>query len=92
MAPPVDAAEFDAHKEPTEIIVQFLCKNSDKGYSAQEIADVLGLAESDVSNCMVKLGFSDLVSKVTGRKLGARIQDATINGTIYYRCVTTSKK
>ena len=41
---PIDAAEFDAHKEVGSIITQFLCRNSDKGYSAREIAQATGIA------------------------------------------------
>jgi len=32
---PIDAAEFDAHKDLGTIITQFLCKNPDRGFSAE---------------------------------------------------------
>ncbi|MDQ3998810.1 MAG: hypothetical protein M3208_01155, partial [Thermoproteota archaeon] len=59
---PIDAAEFDAHKDVGTIITQFLCRNSDKGYSAKEIAQATGIAEANVNNAMLKLGLSDLAS------------------------------
>ena len=98
--PPIDAAEFDAHKNLSTIIIQFLCRNREKGFSAKEIAEALGLREEDVNNSMVKLGLTDLFSGLTGgmisRKRGSnsknkevliKIEDVTINEVIYYRCV-----
>ncbi|MCI0565016.1 MAG: hypothetical protein MN733_41655 [Nitrososphaera sp.] len=87
MSPPIDAAEFDAQKNLATIITQFLCRNKDKGYSAKEIANATGIDEGDVNNAMLKLGLSEIAGRVSGRKLGAKIEDVTINGTIYYRCV-----
>lgn len=87
MSPPIDAAEFDAHKDLVSIISQFLCRNRGNGYSSAEIASATGIAEADVVNAMLKQGLSDLVSKISGRKSKFRIEDVTINGTTYYRCV-----
>jgi hypothetical protein len=89
MSPPVDAAEFDAQKNISSIIAQFLCRNRDKGYSAKEIAAATGLAESDIVTAMLKLGLSDLLVAITGRSSPFKIEDATINGTTYYRCITS---
>jgi hypothetical protein len=99
MSPPVDAAEFDAHKDIGTIIVQFLCRNKDKGFSAKEIAAAVGIKEEEVNHTMVKLGLTDLFRSITAgialrrhdqsdkiRTL-VKIEDATINGLIYYRCV-----
>ena len=91
MTPPVDAAEFDAHKDPASIIVQFLCRNRDKGYSAKEIAQATGLGEGDVNSALVKMSFNDLMLAVTGRKNPVKIQDATISGVVYFRCVTINE-
>jgi len=97
--PPIDAAEFDAHKDLSEIIIQFLCRNKEKGFSAKEIGEAVGLKEEDVNNSMVKLGLTDLFSGLTGgmitrkrrtnsnKREMAKIEDVTINGVIYYRCV-----
>ncbi|MDW0140233.1 MAG: hypothetical protein QOK66_01625 [Nitrososphaeraceae archaeon] len=85
---PIDAAEFDAHKDVGTIITQFLCRNSDKGYSAREIAQVTGIAETNVNNAMLKLGLSDLASAIAGKRKKFRIEDVTINGLTYYRCVS----
>jgi DNA-binding transcriptional regulator GbsR (MarR family) len=85
---PIDAAEFDAHKDVGTIITQFLCRNSDKGYSAKEIAQATGIAESNVNNAMLKLGLSDLASAIAGKRKKLRIDDVTINGITYYRCVS----
>ena len=90
MSPPIDAAEFDAHKEVASIVRQFLCRNRDKGYSPAEIASAIGITESDVTNAMLKQGLSDIVSKISGRKNEFRIEDVIINGVTYYRC-TESK-
>ena len=92
MSPPVDAAEFDAQKQVSTIIVQFLCRNRDKGYSAKEIASATGLGEDAVTTAMLKLGLSDIVVTLTGRRNPFRVEDATINGTVYYRCVTIDEK
>jgi hypothetical protein len=83
---PIDAAEFDAHKDLSTIIVQYLCRNRDKGFSAKEIAYGTGISEADVNNAMLKMGFSDIASLITGKKKRARIEDVTINGTVYYKC------
>jgi len=85
---PIDAAEFDAYKDVGTIIAQFLCRNSDKGYSAREIAQATGVSEVNVNNSMLKLGLSDLASAIAGRKKKFRIEDVTINGITYYRCVS----
>jgi DNA-binding transcriptional regulator GbsR (MarR family) len=85
---PIDAAEFDAHKEVGTIVTQFLCRNSDKGYSAREIAQATGLSEVNVNNSMLKLGLSDLASAIAGKRKKFRIEDVTINGITYYRCVS----
>lgn len=97
--PPIDAAEFDAHKDLSAIIVQFLCRNREKGFSAKEIGEAVGLKEEDVNHAMVKLALTDLFSGLTGgmitrkgglnskNKVVVKIEDITINGIIYYRCV-----
>ena len=85
---PIDAAEFDAHKEVGTIVTQFLCRNSDKGYSAREIAQATGLSEANVNSSMLKLGLSDLVSSIAGKRKKFQIEDVTINGITYYRCVS----
>jgi len=97
--PPIDAAEFDAHKDLSEIIIQFLCRNKQKGFSAKEIGEAVGLKEDDVNNSLMKLGLSDLFGGLTGglisrkhesaskQKEVVKIEDVTINGVIYYRCV-----
>ena len=85
---PIDAAEFDAHKDVGTIVTQFLCRNSDKGYSAREIAQATGISETNVNNSMLKLGLSDLASAIAGKRKKFRIEDVTINGITYYRCVS----
>ena len=83
---PIEAAEFDAHKNLSTIIIQYLCRNRDKGFSAKEIAQATGISESDVNNAMLKMGFSDIVNSITGKKNLVKIEDVTINGIIYYKC------
>ena len=96
--PPIDAAEFDAHKDLSELIVQFLCRNKEKGFSAKEIGEAVGLKEDDVNNTLLRLSLSDLFVGLTGglisRKLKpsktkevVKIEDVIINGVIYYRCI-----
>ena len=96
--PPIDAAEFDAHKDLNEIIIQFLCRNMEKGFSAKEIGEAVGLKEDDVNNSLVRLSLSDLFGGLTGGLISrkhdttkgkglVKIEDVTINGVIYYRCV-----
>ena len=93
------SAEFDAHKNINTVIIQFLCHNKGKGFSAKEIADAIGIKEDEVNHAMVKLGLTELFSNITAgliskksdginKKLTmAKIEDITINGLIYYRCV-----
>ena len=97
--PPIDAAEFEAHKDMSAIIIQFLCRNKEKGFSAKEIGEALGLREEDVNHSMLKSGLTELFSGLTGgmisrryssnskNKVDIKIEDITINGVIYYRCV-----
>ena len=96
--PPIDAAEFDAHKDLSSIIVQFLCRNKDSGFSAKEIALAVGIREEDVNYSMLKLGMTDLVNDLTrgiiskkqksstGNRV-IKIEDVTVNGVTYYRCL-----
>ena len=85
--PPIDAAEFEAHKDLSTIINQFLCRNRGKGFSAKEIAQATAISEADVNNAMVKMSISDLVGAISGRKRKFKVEDVTVNGVIYYRCV-----
>lgn len=85
---PIDAAEFDAHKDLATIITQFLCRNREKGFSAKEIALATAISESDVNSTMLKMGLLDIAGVVSGRKKSFRIDDVTIGGTTYYRCVS----
>jgi hypothetical protein len=85
--PPIDAAEFEAHKDLSTIINQFLCRNRGKGFSAKEIAHATAISEADVNNAMVKMSISDLVGAISGRRRKFKIEDVTVNGVIYYRCV-----
>ena len=91
MSPPIDAAEFDAHKDLTSIIAQFLCRNKDKGFSAKEIAQATGIAEADVNSAMLKLSVKDIADNImlARKKRQFRIEDVTINGEIFYRCIAT---
>ena len=97
--PPIDAAEFDAHKDISTIIVQFLCRNKDKGFSAKEIAEAIGINEDKVNYTMLKLGLSDLFSTLTNdravlrkresskHRIRIKIEDVTVNGITFYRCI-----
>ena len=96
---PIDAAEFDAHKNINTVIIQFLCRNKGKGFSAKEIADAIGIKEEEVNHAMVKLSLTELFSNITAgiiskksdridKKLTmVKIEDITITGSIYYRCI-----
>lgn len=96
---PIDAAEFDAHKNINTVIIQFLCRNKGKGFSAKEIADAIGIKEEEVNHAMVKLSLTELFSNITAGIISkksdhtdkkhtmAKIEDITINGLIYYRCI-----
>ena len=88
MSPPIDAAEFEAHKDLATVITQFLCRHRDKGFSAKEIAQATAISEADVNNAMLKLGLSDIAGAISGKKRMFRVEDVTINGVIYYRCVS----
>jgi hypothetical protein len=101
--PPIDAAEFDAHKDMSTIIVEFLYRNKECGYSAKEIAQALGIREEDVNNIMIKLGLVDLINSITGgivarkQKVGKKdarikIEDTIVNGITYYRCRETERQ
>lgn len=101
--PPIDASEFEAHKDLNRIVVDFLCRNSDKAFSVKEIAEFTGIREEDINYLMLKLSFQDVISNLSGiivrrkaRSVGnlrsIRIEDATIDGTIYYRCVKLDAK
>ena len=96
--PPIDAAEFDAHKDLSIIISMFLRRNKERGFSAKEIAQAVGIREEDVNHAMVKLGLTDLINDLTGGIISKKcnshktqrlikIEDVTINGITYYRCV-----
>jgi len=100
--PPIDASEFEAHKDLNRIVVDFLCRNSDKAFSVKEIAEYTGIREEDINYLMLKLSFQDVISNLSGiivhRKasrvgnLRSIIEDVTIDGTIYYRCVKLDVK
>ena len=81
-----------------KIIVEFLCRNQSKGYSSKEISQALSLKEEDINYAMLKRGLSDflfeltsgLARKKTYSRVGrtrARIEDVTVRGVTYYRCI-----
>ena len=86
MTPPIDAAEFDAQKDLIAIITQFLCRNKDKGFSADEIAQSTGITLTDVTNALLRQSLSDVAKMLTGRRNRFTIEDVTVNGIVYYRC------
>jgi soluble P-type ATPase len=99
--PPIDASEFEAHKDLNRIVVDFLCRNCDKAFSVKEIAEFTGIREEDINYLMLKLSFQDVISNLSGiivhRKISntlrsIRIEDVTIDGTLYYRCVRLDPK
>ena len=85
--PPIDAAEFEAHKDLSTIINQFLCRIRGMVFSAKEIEQSTAISEADLINAMVKMSISDLVGAISGRKRKFKIEDVTVNGVMYYRCV-----
>ena len=101
--PPIDASEFEAHKDLNRIVVDFLCRNNDKAFSVKEIAEYTGIREEDINYLMLKLSFQEVISNISGviihrrgSKIGnlssIKIEDVTIDGTIYYRCVKLDAK
>ena len=99
---PIDAAEFDAHKNINTVIIQFLCHNKGKGFSAKEIANAIGIKEDEVNHAMVKLSLTELFGSISAGLISkrsdridkkfrmAKIEDITINGLIYYRCIESN--
>jgi hypothetical protein len=83
-----------------KIIIEFLCRNRDKGFSSTEISQALSLKEEDINYTMLKLGISDFLLELTkgltrrnnsnnkdiAGKTKFRIEDVTVNGITYYRC------
>jgi hypothetical protein len=101
--PPIDASEFEAHKDLNRIVVAFLCRNSDKAFSVKEIAESTGIKEEDINMLMLKLSFQDVINNLSGMIVhgkgsnignlrSVKIEDVTIDGTIYYRCVKSDTK
>jgi hypothetical protein len=81
-----------------KIIIEFLCRHQDKGFSSNEISQVLSLSEEDINYAMLKLGLSDFLVELaqgltrksnnsTLEKTKFRIEDVTVNGITYYRCL-----
>ena len=75
-----------------------MCRNQDKGFSSKEISQALSLKEEDINYTMLKLGISDFLIDITKGltrrnnndipgKTNFRIEDVTINGITYYRCL-----
>ena len=103
ISPPIDSAEFEAHKDLSSIVTDFLCRNRDKGFSAKEISLAVGISEDDVNHVMLKVGLVELLGDLTHgiisnkrntrrAELQFKIEDVTINHIIYYRCVEQIKK
>jgi hypothetical protein len=80
------------------IIIEFLCRHQDKGYSSKEISQALSLSEEDINYAMVKLGLSDFLLELTkgfahrssnsaSGKTRFKIADVTVQGITYYRCL-----
>ena len=86
-----------------KIIIEFLCRNQDKGFSSKEISQALSLKEEDINYTMLKLGISDFLIELTKGltrrnnndipgKTKYRIEDVTVNGITYYRCLKVGRK
>ena len=76
---PINAAEFDAHKNISTVIVQFLCHNKGKGFSAKEIADAIGIKEDKVNHAIVTLGLTELFSNITAGLISKKLIVSTKN-------------
>ena len=79
------------------IIIEFLCRNQNKGYSSKEISQALSLKEEEINYAMLKLGLSDFLFDLTAglisnrtnaktRRTRVRIEDVSFGGVTYYRC------
>ena len=79
------------------IIIEFLCRNQNKGYSSKEISQALSLKEEEINYAMLKLGLSDFLFDLTAglisnrtnaktRRARVRIEDVSVGGVTYYRC------
>jgi hypothetical protein len=79
------------------IIVEFLCRNQNKGYSSKEISQALSLKEEEINYAMLKLGLSDFLFDLTAglirnrinakpSRARVRIEDVSVGGVTYYRC------
>jgi hypothetical protein len=77
------------------IIIEFLCRHQDKGYSSKEISQALSLSEEEINYTMLKLGLSDFILEFTkgfarrggDSKMRFKIEDVTVQGITYYRCL-----
>ena len=80
------------------IIIEFLCRHQDKGFSSKEISQALSLCEEEINYTMLKLGLSDFLLEFTkgfarrggdskGEKMRFKIEDVTVQGITYYRCL-----
>jgi hypothetical protein len=80
------------------IIIEFLCRNQNKGYSSKEISLALSLKEEEINYAMLKLGLSDFLFDITAglissrtnaiaRRARVRIEDVSVGGITYYRCL-----
>jgi hypothetical protein len=80
------------------MVTDFLCRNTEKGFSAKEISLALGINEEDVNHVMLKIGLVDLIGDLThgiiqkkkDKRLGKlkfKIEDVTVNHITYYRCI-----
>jgi hypothetical protein len=80
------------------IIIDFLCRNHNKGYSSKEISQALSLKEEEINYAMLKLGLSDFLFDLTAglisnranvktRRARVRIEDVSVGGVTYYRCL-----
>ena len=79
------------------IIIEFLCRNQNKGYSSKEISQALSLKVEEINYAMLKLGLSDFLFDLTsglkrnrtgakGSRMRVRIEDVSVRGVTYYRC------
>jgi len=77
----IDAEEFERHKRPWKYIVDFLRRNKDRAFTAEHIANKIGIHVSEVRSAFLA---HDL-AEVLDRTYRSPIDHATVEGITYYK-------
>lgn len=80
---PISGHEFEKHKNPLRYIIDFLKKNRDAAFTANEIAERVNIDKQIISTTLNLVPLAEVLAM--SRRTKTAIKSVTINNVTYYK-------